>query len=171
MKRYHDLPPHVHPKDDSCSDHFDPELTVRNAQCPRCNKKFAICKRCDRGHVYCSKECSEQARQESKRRARKKYRRSPEGREDHRDRERERRAHTRDYYPPKRGMGDHRRIDEEEPVGSSQTPKTEKEPPPQRGELPPGPRDTLNDPPMRRRKRWLCCSFCGRWGRPIRKRR
>jgi hypothetical protein len=63
----------------------------RLAGCPRCQRLFAICSHCDRGHVYCGRLCSESARRDSLRRARRRHRRSPEGRLDHRDRERDRR--------------------------------------------------------------------------------
>jgi len=67
----------------------------RLAGCPRCRELFAICSRCDRGHVYCGRPCSETARRDSLRRARRRHRHSPEGRLDHRDRERERRQRRR----------------------------------------------------------------------------
>ena len=70
-------------------------MTLRLARCPRCQSIFAICRRCDRGHVYCSPHCSAEARSESLRRARRRHRLSPEGRLDHRDRERERRRRRR----------------------------------------------------------------------------
>jgi len=72
-----------------------PKATLRLARCPRCQTLFAICRRCDRGHVYCSPRCSAEARSESLRRARRRHRQSPEGRLDHRDRERERRRRRR----------------------------------------------------------------------------
>jgi hypothetical protein len=72
-----------------------PSTTLRLARCPRCETLFAICRRCDRGHVYCSPRCSAEARSESRRRARRRHRQSPEGRLDHHDRERERRRRQR----------------------------------------------------------------------------
>jgi hypothetical protein len=80
-----------------------PERSFRLAVCPCCQRSFAICCRCDRGHVYCSRRCSWEARQESLRQARRRHRRSPEGRLDHRDRERERRRRRRCG----RRVGDH----------------------------------------------------------------
>jgi hypothetical protein len=68
---------------------------LRLARCPRCQTLFAICRRCDRGHVYCSPRCSVEARSESRRRAHRRHRLSPEGRLDHRDRERARRRRRR----------------------------------------------------------------------------
>ncbi len=74
--------------------------SYRLAGCPRCRRLFAICSRCDRGHVYCGRPCSSAARRDSLRRARRRHRHSPEGRLDHRDRERERRQR-------RRRVGDH----------------------------------------------------------------
>ena len=64
---------------------------ARLTRCPGCQSVFAICRHCDRGHVYCGTACSSEARFASLRRARRRHRRSPEGRLDHRDRERDRR--------------------------------------------------------------------------------
>jgi len=72
-----------------------PQATLRLARCPRCQTVFAICRRCDRGHVYCSPRCSAEGRSESLRRARRRHRMSSEGRLDHRDRERDRRRRRR----------------------------------------------------------------------------
>ncbi len=72
-----------------------PKATLRLARCPRCQTLFAICRRCDRGHVYCSPRGSAEARSESLRCARRRHRCSPEGRLDHRDRERARRRRRR----------------------------------------------------------------------------
>ena len=63
----------------------------RAAICPRCQKTFYICRHCDRGHVYCCRQCFRRSRCEKCRRYRRLYRQSPEGREDHREREKERR--------------------------------------------------------------------------------
>jgi hypothetical protein len=81
-----------------------PLTTLRLARCPRCQALFAICRRCDRGHVYCSPRCSVEARSESLRQARRRHRQSPEGRLDHRDRERARRRRRRIGAPR---VGDH----------------------------------------------------------------
>lgn len=63
----------------------------RAAICPRCQKTFYVCRHCDRGHVYCCRECSIESRCEKCRIYRRHYRRSPEGKKDHRDHERARR--------------------------------------------------------------------------------
>ncbi len=78
--------------------------SLRLARCPRCQRLFAICSHCDRGHVYCGPSCSDGARRDSLRRARRRHRCSPEGRLDHRDRERERRRRRRLF---RARVGDH----------------------------------------------------------------
>lgn len=78
--------------------------SLRLARCPRCQRLFAICSHCDRGHVYCGPSCSDGARRDSLRRARRRHRRSPEGRLDHRDRERARRLRRRLF---RARVGDH----------------------------------------------------------------
>jgi len=64
---------------------------LRGAICPRCQKTFYICRHCDQGHVYCSRQCFLMSRAAKCRGYRRRYRQSPEGRADHRDRERSRR--------------------------------------------------------------------------------
>jgi len=48
--------------------------------CNRCRSLVIICRRCDRGHLYCPGGCATQARRESLRRAGARYRRTPQGR-------------------------------------------------------------------------------------------
>jgi hypothetical protein len=67
------------------------EEVLRGRTCPRCHKKFFICRHCDRGHVYCCKQCSQASRCEKCRVYRRRHRQSPLGKADHRDRERARR--------------------------------------------------------------------------------
>ncbi len=64
---------------------------LRGAICPRCRKTFYICRHCDRGHVYCCKQCFEESRKEKCRVYRERYRQSEGMRKYHRDRERDRR--------------------------------------------------------------------------------
>ena len=40
--------------------------SLRLARCPRCQRLFAICSHCDRGHVYCGPSCSEGARRDTR---------------------------------------------------------------------------------------------------------
>lgn len=55
---------------------------------------MVLCRRCDRGNVYCI-TCSPQRARERIQRAQRTYRRSPEGQAQHRDEERARRARRR----------------------------------------------------------------------------
>ena len=48
--------------------------------CGMCGRTVWICKRCDRGHRYCSKACSEDARRASSTKARRKFQRTSRGR-------------------------------------------------------------------------------------------
>ena len=72
------------------------DAPLRQKVCRRCNRIFAICVSCDRGHAYCSSACRTKARRASQRAARQRHRRSPEGRLDHRDHQRAYRARVRD---------------------------------------------------------------------------
>ena len=73
------------------------ETILRRRVCRGCGAVFRICRRCDRGHRYCSPACRRQARRRQRRCANQRYQQSPEGRLDHCDRQREyrRRARTR----------------------------------------------------------------------------
>lgn len=71
---------------DTCRD-CDEEVSLRRGRCgrPACGRVFYVCRPCDRGQVYCSRDCSEMARVEDVRAARARYRDSDEARADHRD--------------------------------------------------------------------------------------
>jgi hypothetical protein len=60
-----------------------------------CQKIFYICRRCDRGQVYCSPQCRGAARKEQHRKAAAKYQATRKGRRRHADRERARRERRR----------------------------------------------------------------------------
>jgi len=66
----------------------DSQQTLRQVRCGHCGQIFFVCRRCDRGQVYCSADCRHQARRQSCRRANARHQASPEGRLDHRDRQR-----------------------------------------------------------------------------------
>jgi hypothetical protein len=72
------------------------DTPLRQKTCRHCNRLFAICASCDRGHAYCSSACRTAARHASIHAARRRHRRSPEGRLDHRDHQRAYRARVRD---------------------------------------------------------------------------
>ncbi len=71
------------------------ENTARLFSCARCRTQVLICRRCDRGHIYCGPKCSQQARRESLRAAGRRYQRSRRGHLSHAERQRRyrRRAH------------------------------------------------------------------------------
>lgn len=48
--------------------------------CPRCRSQVILCRRCDRGHVYCLNGCAVTARRESRHEAARRYGRSARGR-------------------------------------------------------------------------------------------
>ena len=56
--------------------------------CKECDQTFVICKRCYRGHRYCSNHCRQIGYEKNRIKARKKYNSSPEALLDHRDRNR-----------------------------------------------------------------------------------
>jgi hypothetical protein len=76
----------------------------RGADCPRCKKRFYICRHCDRGHVYCCRQCFIASRSEKCRRYRRQFRLSSEGMADHRAHERARRQRRRLVT---KSVGDH----------------------------------------------------------------
>lgn len=68
---------------------------LRERRCAHCQRLFAICRACDRGHRYCSDFCRLHGKRAVRRRIARAYRSSPEARADHRDRQRARRAVAR----------------------------------------------------------------------------
>ena len=59
------------------------ERSHRLYNCRRCGKLVTLCRRCDRGNLYCFDGCAQLQRAESLRRARLKYQRSEKGRLNH----------------------------------------------------------------------------------------
>ena len=51
----------------------------RQFLCARCRKQVTICSHCDRGQIYCSKECSKIRRRELLRMAARRYQKTPRG--------------------------------------------------------------------------------------------
>jgi hypothetical protein len=64
------------------------ETSARFYLCARCRAQVLICRRCDRGHIYCSPSCSGTARQTSIRAAGQRYQTSRAGRFNHAERTR-----------------------------------------------------------------------------------
>jgi hypothetical protein len=70
-------------------------LRQRVCRWRECRSLFCICRRCDRGHQYCSDQCRQKARREQRRAASLRYRKTLEAKLDQRDRQkayRQRRA-------------------------------------------------------------------------------
>lgn len=64
------------------------ENTARLFHCARCHCQVVICRRCDRGNIYCGTPCSQRARRESQRAAGRRYQHSRRGRFTHAERQR-----------------------------------------------------------------------------------
>jgi hypothetical protein len=61
---------------------------ARIFNCMLCQQQKIICRRCDRGHIYCSKKCAQSSRQASRRTDSKRYQNSQTGRKNHAKRQR-----------------------------------------------------------------------------------
>jgi len=57
--------------------------TARVFNCMRCQQQKIICRRCDRGNLYCGKKCLQPSRQASFRTASKRYQNSKKGKQNH----------------------------------------------------------------------------------------
>ena len=68
------------------------ENTARLYHCARCHRQVVICRRCDRGNIYCAHGCARKARKASLRAAGNRYQKSRRGRLNHADRQRRYRA-------------------------------------------------------------------------------
>ena len=60
-------------------------------ECNHCKLHFCICRKCYRGHVYCSSSCRREAQVKAHRKAQSQYRTSNKGREAHSRNEKKRR--------------------------------------------------------------------------------
>lgn len=69
--------------------------SARLYHCARCHCQVILCRRCDRGHVYCAKGCAQQARRDSLRRAGSRYQATRRGRLNNALRQRRFRARRR----------------------------------------------------------------------------
>jgi hypothetical protein len=69
--------------------------SARLFHCARCHARVILCRRCDRGHVYCTRGCARQARREALRRAGARYRATRHGRLNNALRQRRFRARQR----------------------------------------------------------------------------
>ena len=73
-----------------CSDVLLIEL-----ECQHCELRFNICRKCYRGHVYCSNSCRLEAQVKAHRKDQSRYRTSNKGREAHSCNEKKRRLDIR----------------------------------------------------------------------------
>jgi hypothetical protein len=72
----------------ACAD----EVSCRMFLCGRCRSQVLVCRRCDRGQIYCVGTCAQEARRDHQREARRRYQASPRGRVLHAERSRRYRA-------------------------------------------------------------------------------
>ena len=67
------------------------ELLLIELECKYCTLRFNICRKCYRGHVYCSSSCRREAQVKAHLKAQSRYRTSNKGREAHSRNEKKRR--------------------------------------------------------------------------------
>lgn len=79
----------------NCSSRCEPDDCCRFFFCARCRTPTHVCRRCDRGQIYCSRDCSSEARRSRQRETRARYQASPRGRQMHVERSRRYRAKQR----------------------------------------------------------------------------
>jgi hypothetical protein len=71
------------------------ESSCRMFLCVRCRCLVLVCRRCDRGQIYCAGTCAQKARRHRQRQARRDYQATPRGRALHAERNRRYRARQR----------------------------------------------------------------------------
>jgi len=71
------------------------EVSCRMFLCARCRSQVFVCRRCDRGHIYCIRTCAQEARRDNQKEARRRYQATPRGRAMHAARNRRYRARGR----------------------------------------------------------------------------
>ena len=76
---------------DACLD----EISCRIFLCVCCRRQVLVCRRCDRGQIYCTGTCAQEARREKQRNARRRYQATPRGRAMHAERNRRYRVRAR----------------------------------------------------------------------------
>ena len=75
--------------------------SARLFNCASCRRQVVLCRRCDRGNAYCSRDCGEAARRQSQRVAGQRYQNSRRGRQKHAQRQRRYRERQRCPMPEK----------------------------------------------------------------------
>jgi hypothetical protein len=83
------------PKADPCGSACKRSGSCRLFLCARCRDQVVLCRTCDRGQIYCGRECSLDARRHNQREARSRYQASDRGRQLHAERSRRYRANLR----------------------------------------------------------------------------
>lgn len=68
------------------------QATCRMFLCAHCRRQVLVCRRCDRGQVYCARTCADDIRHERQREARRRYQATLRGRAMHAERSRRYRA-------------------------------------------------------------------------------
>ena len=79
----------------ACSSRCDDDTICRFYLCARCRIQTLVCRRCDRGQIYCGRACALEARRCWQREARARYQATVRGREMHVQRNRQYRARQR----------------------------------------------------------------------------
>ena len=79
----------------TCLAACDDEVSYRMFLCARCRAQVIVCRRCDRGQIYCAGACAQEARRDNQRQARRRYQATPRGRAMHAARNRCYRARSR----------------------------------------------------------------------------
>ncbi len=79
----------------ACSSGCVADSSCRLFLCVRCRCQTLVCRRCDRGQVYCGRDCALEARRCNQRGARARYQATVRGREMHAQRSRRYRARHR----------------------------------------------------------------------------
>lgn len=85
-------PEHGGSADQACANACADEVSCRMFLCARCHSQVLVCRRCDRGQIYCIGTCAQEARRDRQREARRRYQASPRGRTLHAERSRRYRA-------------------------------------------------------------------------------
>jgi hypothetical protein len=75
----------------ACAD----DVSCRMFLCGCCRSQVFVCRKCDRGQIYCIETCSQKARHDRQREARRRYQATPRGRAMHAERNRRYRARMR----------------------------------------------------------------------------
>jgi hypothetical protein len=75
--------------------HSADEACCRMFLCARCRSQVLVCRRCDRGQIYCVGTCAQEARHDHQREARRRYQATLRGRTMHAARNRRYRARGR----------------------------------------------------------------------------